>query len=131
MVCTYATRADCSMLNIIFTCDTSSTTSYCYVTKSFLIINIFITFVLLRYCYIYVYNRQISLKDPRIGIIMLATTLSCFNWLNYSFLIDKGTISIIYTLNSFLYFFESLYFMLKALSFQKYKKKLYKSIFIA
>lgn len=65
-------------------------------------------------------------------MIIIAIVFSCFNWLNYSFLKAQNlSILVIFTLNFFLYFMESIYFMFKALTFVKEKKKMLKNLSIA
>ena len=119
MVCTFKTRhTECSIADVIFTCDVYTSGWYCFFIKLFLIVNILFTVQLFYESYIYLFNRKIALKDYRNWIILLAIILSCFNWLNYTFLKTRGwSILIIFTLNFFLYFLELCYFMTKALTF--------------
>ena len=132
MVCTYKEYQGCTTTDIVFTCVYYSTDGYCFCIKSFLIVNVLFTLALLYLSYIYIVNRKIAISDPRIWIIFLALTLACFNWLNYSFLKKVGwVIEIIYTLNFFIYFFESLYFMIKATTFVKDKRVILRRLFLA
>ena len=77
-------------------------------------------------------NRKISLRDGRNWIILLALISASFNWLNYSYLKSVDWIvSVNFTLNFFLYFAESSYFMVKALSIVKDKRSILTKLFIA
>jgi len=135
MSCTYKTRhTDCSTIQNIFTCDAITNIPFCLVIKFFWCLNLIFTGILLYQSYIYLVDRKISIKDPRMGIVLIAIILSCYNWLCYTFLKDfhynYHAVVYLFTMNFFLYFFESLYFMFKALTFVKEKKSMLKKIFI-
>lgn len=76
-------------------------------------------------------NRKVPINDIRNWIIFIAISLASMNWLNYTLLKSTWyTIQFIFTLNFFLYFFESSYFMYRALFFVKDKKILLRRMVI-